>query len=131
MMVLTEAKAMAGPLPLRNFGHGGGGGVCRAIGHEVMGLSSFFSVDHFLELCLFVRLLILSASKPHILPHFDKKQSASASFHLEIRVEMRGTCQMLAHKAHAGGTQCRRRTAQGFRADLDSFATSGQAFSLP
>lgn len=129
MMVLTEAKVMAGPLPLRNFGHGGGGGVCRAIGHEVMGLSSFFCRPF--PRALFVRLLILSASKPHILPHFDKKQSASASFHLEIRVEMRGMCQMLAHKAHAGGTQCRRRTAQGFRADLDSFVTSGQAFSLP
>lgn len=41
-MLLTEAKVMAGPLPLSSFGHGGGGGVCRAMGHEVMGLSSIF-----------------------------------------------------------------------------------------
>lgn len=115
LMLSTEAKVMAGPLPLSSFGHGDGGGVCRAIGNEVMALSSIF-LQTISEsfVCLFIHLLILCVSKPHILSHSDKKQSASASFHLEIRLEMRGTCQMLAHKAHAGGTQCKRRTAQRF-----------------
>lgn len=66
MMVLTEAKAMAGPLPLRNFGHGGGGGVCRAIGHEVMGLSSFFCrpFPRALFVCSFAHFKCFKASHP-------------------------------------------------------------------